>query len=113
LSLSFEGREPRPCLRVDLDVGGIVVHVFVSHFGIAMRERRDQVRRLATFIRQSAGLAGPRVLLGDFNEWHHGPVSRGLRKEFPSRMRRMRRTHPALLPLFALDRIYWARELEG
>jgi endonuclease/exonuclease/phosphatase family metal-dependent hydrolase len=111
--LTFKRREPRTCLRVDLDVGGIVVHVFVSHFGIAMRERRDQVRRLAAFIKESAGLAGPRVLLGDFNEWHRGPVSRRLRKEFPSRMRRMRRTHPALFPLFALDRIYWDGDLEG
>ena len=111
--LTFKRREPRTCLRVDLDVGGMVVHVFVSHFGIAMRERRDQVRRLATFIRQSSALAGPRVLLGDFNEWHRGPVSRRLRKEFPSRMRRMRRTHPALFPLFALDRIYWDGELEA
>ena len=28
-------------------------------------------------------------------------------------MRRMRRTHPAMFPLFALDRIYWDGELEG
>jgi endonuclease/exonuclease/phosphatase family metal-dependent hydrolase len=111
--LTFKSREPRACLRVDLDVGGLAVHVFVSHFGIAMRERRDQVGRLAAFIRASHELAGPRVLLGDFNEWHRGPVSRRLRKEFPSPMRRMRRTHPAVFPLFALDRIYWDRELEG
>jgi endonuclease/exonuclease/phosphatase family metal-dependent hydrolase len=25
----------------------------------------------------------------------------------------LRRTHPALFPLFALDRIYWDGELEG
>jgi endonuclease/exonuclease/phosphatase family metal-dependent hydrolase len=111
--LTFKRREPRLCLRVDLDVGGMAVHVFVSHFGIAMRERRAQVARLASFIRDSSDRAGPRVLLGDFNEWHRGPVSRQLRKEFPSPMRRMRRTHPAVFPLFALDRIYWDRELEG
>jgi hypothetical protein len=28
-------------------------------------------------------------------------------------MRRMRRTHPALFPLFRLDRIYWDVELQG
>ena len=111
--LTFREREPRGCLRVALDVGGMPVHVFVSHFGIAMRERRDQVGRLAAFIRRPAEISGPRVLLGDFNEWHRGPVSRRLRKEFPSPMRRMRRTHPAVFPLFALDRIYWDRELEG
>jgi len=28
-------------------------------------------------------------------------------------MRRMRRTHPSVFPLFPLDRIYWDAELEG
>jgi endonuclease/exonuclease/phosphatase family metal-dependent hydrolase len=51
--------------------------------------------------------------MGDFNEWHRGPVTRGLRREFSSPMRRMRRTHPAFFPLFRLDRIYWDVELEG
>ncbi len=52
--------------------------------------------------------------MGDFNEWHPGPVTRNLRKEFTSHMRRrVRRTHPALFPLFPLDRIYWDRDLEG
>src|SRR5438309_6316391 len=32
---------------------------------------------------------------------------------FRSPMRRMRRTHPAMFPLFALDRIYWDVELQG
>src|SRR2546422_11263837 len=54
-----------------------------------------------------------RSLVGDFNEWHRGPITRGLRREFSSPMRRMRRTHPAMFPLFALDRIYWDVELQG
>jgi len=53
------------------------------------------------------------VLMGDFNEWHRGPITRELRVEFSSPMRRMRRTHPAVFPLFRLDRIYWDRDLEG
>ena len=60
-----------------------------------------------------AALAGPRVVMGDFNEWHPGPVSRRLKREFSSPMRRMRRTHPAVFPLFPLDRLYWDVELEG
>jgi len=111
--LSRGGREPRACLRVDLGVNGRTLHVFNCHFGLGLRERRAQVELLATFIRDSAALAGPRVLMGDFNEWHPGPVSRGLRREFSSPMRRMRRTHPAMFPLFKLDRIYWDVELEG
>lgn len=111
--LSWRAREPRGCLRVDLAVKGTSLHVFNAHFGLLLRERRNQIDVLARFIRDSATLAGPRVLMGDFNEWHRGPISRVLRQEFSSPMRRMRRTHPALFPLFALDRIYWDVELEG
>jgi endonuclease/exonuclease/phosphatase family metal-dependent hydrolase len=111
--LSHRRREPRGCLRVDLDVDGRSLHVFNCHFGLAVRERRQQVLGLARFIRDAATLAGPRVVMGDFNEWHPGPVSRTLRREFSSPMRRMRRTHPAVFPLFKLDRLYWDVELEG
>jgi endonuclease/exonuclease/phosphatase family metal-dependent hydrolase len=111
--LSRDGREPRACLRVDLGVNGRTLLVFNCHFGLGLRERRAQVETLAAFIRDSAALAGPRVLMGDFNEWHPGPVSRGFKREFSSPMRRMRRTHPAMFPLFKLDRIYWDVELEG
>ena len=53
------------------------------------------------------------MLMGDFNEWHRGPITRQFKMEFSSPMRRMRRTHPAIFPLFRLDRIYWDLELEG
>jgi endonuclease/exonuclease/phosphatase family metal-dependent hydrolase len=111
--LSQGVREPRGCLRVDLGANGRTLHVFNAHFGLALRERRRQLALLAAFIGASAALAGPRVLMGDFNEWHPGPITRGLRREFASPMRRLRRTHPALFPLFRLDRIYWDVELEG
>lgn len=112
-NLSWRTREPRGCLRVDLAVDGTALHVFNAHFGLALRERRDQIELLVKFIGDSSSLAGPRVLMGDFNEWHLGPVTRELRREFSSPIRRMRRTHPAVFPLFALDRIYWDVELEG
>jgi endonuclease/exonuclease/phosphatase family metal-dependent hydrolase len=111
--LSWRTREPRGCVRVDIGVNGTALHIFNCHFGLALRERRDQFRILTRFIKASASLAGPRVLMGDFNEWHTGPITRGLKREFSSPMRRMRRTHPAWFPLFTLDRIYWDVELEG
>ena len=111
--LSQGAREPRGCLRVDLDVKGTPLHVFNCHLGLALSERRRQLALLRRFVRDSARLVGPRVLVGDFNEWHRGPITRGLRREFSSPMRRMRRTHPAMFPLFALDRIYWDVELQG
>lgn len=110
--LSCDGREPRGCLRVDLGVDGTALHVFNCHFGLGFRERRAQVELLHAFLR-ATDCAGPRLLLGDFNEWHRGPVTRGFRREFSSPMRRMRRTHPAVFPLFRLDRIYWDVELQG
>jgi endonuclease/exonuclease/phosphatase family metal-dependent hydrolase len=106
-------REPRGCLRVDVDIDGVTLHVFNAHFGLAMRERREQLELLAAFMAVSTGLLGPRLLMGDFNEWHRGPITKELRREFSSPMRRMWRTHPAIFPLFRLDRIYWDVELEG
>jgi endonuclease/exonuclease/phosphatase family metal-dependent hydrolase len=111
--LSRGVREPRGVLRVDLGVNGWPLHVFNCHFGLSLRERREQLQLLADFIRASASLEGPRIVMGDFNEWHRGPVTLLLRREFSSPMRRMRRTHPAVFPLFRLDRIYWDVELEG
>jgi endonuclease/exonuclease/phosphatase family metal-dependent hydrolase len=111
--LSWGTREARGCLRVDIAVGGATLHVFNCHLGLNLRERRRQLALLGGFIAVSHQLAGPRILMGDFNEWHFGPITRGLRREFSSPMRRMRRTHPAWFPLFKLDRIYWDTALEG
>lgn len=111
--LSWGAREPRGCLRVDVAAGGATLHVFTCHLGVNLRERRRQLDLLAGFIAVSHRLPGPRVLMGDFNEWHFGPITRGLRREFSSPMRRMRPTHPSWFPLFKLDRIYWDVALEG
>ena len=111
--LSHKKREPRSCLRVDLAANSRTLHIFTCHLGLAMQERREQLDLLADFIRGSSGLEGPRVLMGDFNEWHNGCVTHELGQEFSFPMRRMHRTHPAGFPLFRLDRIYWDVELEG
>src|SRR5207249_2855654 len=100
--------------RRDIDrIADVIAEISSGHFGLSLRERRHQLSALASFIRGSSALEGPRVLMGDFNEWHRGPITRGLRMEFSSPMRRMRRTHPSFFPLFKLDRIYWDVELEG
>jgi endonuclease/exonuclease/phosphatase family metal-dependent hydrolase len=55
----------------------------------------------------------PRVVLGDFNEWQRrGPVQRALTSVFP-RAPKPLRTHPSVLPIFALDRIAWDEPLRG
>jgi endonuclease/exonuclease/phosphatase family metal-dependent hydrolase len=101
--LSHGRRERRGALRVDLAGGGTVVHVFNCHFGLAFRERRRQIALLGEFIGVSAERVGPRVLMGDFNEWHPGPVARRLRREFASPMRRLRREFASPVPRLRLE----------
>lgn len=107
-SLTCRPFEPRGCLRADVDGGGSRrFHIFNVHLGLRYGERIRQVRMLAG-IADPRALEGPRLLLGDFNEWFNGQASRLLRAEFghPCGRRRSVRTHPSVLPVFPLDRIY-------
>ncbi|MCI0547931.1 MAG: endonuclease/exonuclease/phosphatase family protein [Candidatus Rokubacteria bacterium] len=109
--LSHRLREPRGGVRVDLSVAGYTLHLFNVHFGLALRERAVQVTRLVAEHILASAITGPRVVLGDLNEWFPGRVGRTLRRELLGP--RMRRTHPAPMPLFPLDRIYWCRAVEA
>jgi endonuclease/exonuclease/phosphatase family metal-dependent hydrolase len=106
-SLTCRPFEPRGCLRADLDHGTGHLHVFNVHLGLRYRERIRQVRMLSRILDPGV-LAGPRLLLGDFNEWFNGRASWLLRAEFghPCGQRRGVRTHPSVFPVFPLDRIY-------
>ena len=87
--------------------GSRLLHIFNVHLVLRYVERIRQVRMLAG-IADPRALEGPRLLLGDFNEWFNGQASRLLRAEFghPCGRRRSVRTHPSVLPVFPLDRIY-------
>ncbi len=108
-NLSCDKREPRGCMRVDIDVDGQALHVFNVHLGTAVFERRRQAPMLAEFVTdRQAG--GPKVLLGDFNEWVKGLTSKTLGEmlegvDLTHHLRR-RRTYPGMLPMFHLDHIY-------
>ncbi|HEY7509869.1 MAG TPA: endonuclease/exonuclease/phosphatase family protein [Vicinamibacteria bacterium] len=115
--LSVEGYERRGCLHIDVDVQGAVVHVFNVHLGTDFLERRHQGRRLADAeILRQAGLTGPRLLLGDFNEWTPGLTTRLLGSHLKSvdirKHLRRRRTYPGVLPFMHLDHIYHDDTLE-
>jgi len=110
--ISTRGRESRGCLRADIQLGESVLHVFNVHMGTAFLERRIQARRLLEAgILMSRELTGPRLLLGDFNEWTRGLASRLLSSHFTSADIRAhlgsRRTYPGVLPLLHLDHIYF------
>ncbi len=108
--LSWKTCEPRCCQRVDVELGDRLLHVYNVHFGTAIRERRVQAERLAGIV-SDRRVTGPKVVLGDFNEWTRGPASallgerlKGL--DLAAHLRR-RRTYPGVLPLVHLDHIYY------
>lgn len=110
--ITWRWQERRGALRVDVKTDDArVVHVFNVHLGTAYIERRHQGRRLVSeAVLRDPSLAGPRVVLGDFNEWTHGLASRLLSEELQSadvrEHLRTRRTYPGPLPLVHLDHIY-------
>jgi endonuclease/exonuclease/phosphatase family metal-dependent hydrolase len=113
--LSWKTCEPRCCQRVDLDLGGHLLHLYNVHFGTAILERRVQAERLAGIV-SDRRVTGPKVVLGDFNEWTRGPASALLSErlrgvDLTAHLKR-RRTYPGLLPLVHLDHIYHQGRVE-
>ena len=113
--LSWKTCEPRRLQRVDVTVNGAALHVYNVHLGTAILERRHQAQRLASIV-SDRHVVGPKLVIGDFNEWMKGLattlLSARLRsvdlKDFLPR----RRTYPGLFPLLHLDHIYYAGRVE-
>jgi endonuclease/exonuclease/phosphatase family metal-dependent hydrolase len=115
--VSVPGRERRGCLRTDLELtNGQIIHLFNVHLGTAFLERRHQARKLLEEeLLRSRNVEGPRVVLGDFNEWTKGLVTQMLKAEFQSADLRLHlqrtRTYPGFLPFMHLDHIYYDKAL--
>jgi endonuclease/exonuclease/phosphatase family metal-dependent hydrolase len=114
--ISAGGREARGCLRTDVQFAGNTLHIFNVHFGTRFFEQRRQVRRLLNeVIDTDSDLSGPRIVLGDFNEWIRGSITpkltAHLHKANVRRNLRRSRTFPGAFPMFRLDNIYFERSL--
>lgn len=116
--ISVRGREQRGCLRADVELGGKgLLHVFNVHLGTAFLERRHQGRRLIdSHILNNDGLEGPRLMLGDFNEWTRGLASKLLAAHLKSADVKLHlpraKTYPGVLPFLHLDHIYYEDSLD-
>jgi endonuclease/exonuclease/phosphatase family metal-dependent hydrolase len=113
--LSWRTCEARACQRADIDIGGRPLHIYNVHLGTAVLERRYQAGRLASFVHDRR-VTGPKVILGDFNEWMKGLATKTLSSLFESvdistHLRR-RRTYPGLFPVVHLDHIYYEGRVE-
>ena len=114
--LSWRTCEPRACQRADLDIGGgQPLHIYNVHLGTAVLERRYQATRLAAFVHDRR-VVGPKVILGDFNEWMRGLATSTLSSLFESidiyaHLKR-RRTYPGIFPVLHLDHIYYEGHVE-
>jgi endonuclease/exonuclease/phosphatase family metal-dependent hydrolase len=111
IDLTVRGREERGVLRTDIRIGPHLVHVFNVHLGTAHRERRKQaIRLMDADLLRAVDISGPRIVLGDFNDWTHGLVTRTLSAEFHlsdlAAHLPWTRNYPAILPCLHLDHIY-------
>lgn len=113
--LSWKTCEPRGAQRVAVDIGPGQLQVYNAHLGTALLERRYQAPRLATWV-DDRRVQGPKLLLGDFNEWSRPLATDILAKRLQSidlfPYLRRRRTYPGFFPLLHLDHIYYEGEIE-
>ena len=114
--LTWRTCEERACQRVDVDLGeACTLHIYNVHLGTAVLERRYQAARLAAFVHDHR-IKGPKVILGDFNEWMKGLATKTLSSLFKSidivEHLRRRRTYPGLFPLLHLDHIYYEGDVQ-
>jgi endonuclease/exonuclease/phosphatase family metal-dependent hydrolase len=87
--LSWRTCEERACQRADLDLGdGAVLHFVHDH-----------------------RITGPKIILGDFNEWLKGLATKTLSALFKSidiaEHLKRKRTYPGIFPFLHLDHIYY------
>jgi len=117
IDITIGRREQRVALRTDIRMGGHILHMFNVHLGTAVRERRHQaIRLIDRDLLRAVDISGPRIVLGDFNEWVRGLVTKTLVAEFHltdlhAHLTRAR-SYPALLPMLHLDHIYFDHHLK-
>lgn len=119
--LTVGAREPRGILQADISIRGkALLHVLNVHLGTGYMERRRQADHLlGEGLLGSKEFAGPRILLGDFNEWTRGKSTQLLTRHMksaeqpsePQGRKRSMRSYPGILPILHLDHIYYDEPL--
>lgn len=111
--ISVRRREPRGCLRAEIELSlGRRIHFVNLHLGTSFFERRQQVRMLlAEHVLDDPSIDGQRIVAGDFNEWTSGLTTRLFKGRFRSVDPKLDlgtgRTFPGIAPILHLDHIYF------
>jgi endonuclease/exonuclease/phosphatase family metal-dependent hydrolase len=115
VDLSWKTCEPRNGHRVAVDLGVGRLQLYNVHLGTALLERRYQASRLAGWVHDRR-VAGPKLVLGDFNEWGRNLVADVLGERLQSLdlypYLKRRRTYPGFFPVLHLDHIYYEGSIE-
>jgi endonuclease/exonuclease/phosphatase family metal-dependent hydrolase len=110
-------KEPRGCLHAALDVHGSRLDIFCVHLGLRYRERHYQIERLlsADIINNAKFGDGPKILLGDFNNWWRVRSAELINKHFHNAChvtgRKRLRTFGKYFSVLALDYIFTSRDI--
>ena len=103
--LTVVRRQPRGVIEAEIVCEGKIIRVLVTHFGLALNERRRQAQSLLKILRQQKASYALTLVIGDINEWRpRGFALYRLNSHLgkaPSP-----RTFPSFFPVFALDRIW-------
>ena len=103
--LTVVRRQPRGVIDAEIVWDGKLIRVLVTHFGLALNERRRQAQSLMKILRQQKANHALTLVIGDINEWRpRGFALYSLNSHLgkaPSP-----RTFPSFFPVFALDRIW-------
>lgn len=118
--LTASWREDRGGVRADIKLpDGTLLRLFNLHLGTGYLERRKQAAMLVSDkVLNHPEFAGCRIVLGDFNEWTRGLVTKMVSAHLkaanlqPFLKRLRRRSYPGVLPLMHLDHIYYDARFE-
>ncbi len=114
--LTWKTCEHRGVQRVDLALDDETLHFYNVHLGTSLLERRHQAAKCASFVHDRR-VVGPKIVLGDFNEWARGIAKDILAERLQSidlskHLKRGGRSYPGFFPVLHLDHIYYEGKVE-
>ena len=113
--LTWKTCEHRGVQRVDVSLEEDTLHVYNVHLGTSLLERRHQAAKLASIVHDRR-IPGPKIVLGDFNEWARGMAKDVLAERLHSidlsKHLSRRRTYPGFFPILHLDHIYYEGDVD-